>query len=428
MIERELERELEQQQREDSMKSARSFALAAAIGLLLGGCSGNGVTPPNPQAPVSTNAGTNAGAMNAANGVILDAKSITNKKVAGAFSVLGQAISNDQGANDNARQSKNDNDKGDAAVPDVRGSGVCRHGFEFIVTDNDAGDPVSTEGKYFYDKACTELARDVVRTWMPGVNAGSETVLRTASDYALHDSTATSIRTGTLNYSNATFDKLGFTVFGPGFDLESSNQTKIGTTKSISSDQEMVMQPAASGSNVNTYCTDSAGFNEIPVAKLNEEFGWAGGAFGNPQNTRTQLSSDSATWSSTHTGTAYSGASGALSISVGSPNSACPITKPDYTLSGGTSDGNYTIPLTVTFEDGVIRDLTVTNASLHNGDSLNVTTNTSALPTSPNFINGIIASGSTTLATFNVNAFGNGVLTVTKTGNQFVIDDWHVVQ
>ncbi|MBV8147625.1 MAG: hypothetical protein JO092_00875 [Candidatus Eremiobacteraeota bacterium] len=383
------------------------------------------MTSPNPQTPVSTSAGETA-ATNLADGVSLDSKTNTNKRLAGVFSVLGQAINNDQGANDNAKQDKEDKKTADAA--DVRGSGVCHNGFEFIVTYNDAGDPVSTEAKYFYDKACTELARDALRTWVPGASSGSETVTRTASDYALHNSTPISVRDGTLNYSNATFDKLGYTEFGPGFDLEASSQLKIGTTKSISSDLEMVMEPAASGSNVNDYCTDSAGFNTIPVAKLNEEFGWSGGALGSPVNTRTQLSRDSATWSSVHTGTAFEGASGALSINVGSPNTACPIAAPDYTLVGGTSEGNYTIPITVTFERGVIADLTVTDASLHNGDTLNVSTNKNVLPASVNFINGKVTSGAATVATFNVNAFGHGVLTVTKTGNQYVIIDWHVVQ
>jgi hypothetical protein len=408
------------------MKSARSFAFAASVGLLLGGCSANGTTSPNPQAPVS-NAGLSAGPMNATNGIVLDGKSTINKQVAGVFSVLGQAIDNDQGANDNARQdTESDNLSASVNSADAGGSGVCHNGFEFIVTDNDSGQPASTEAKYFYDKACTEIARDVVRTWAPGTSAGSESVVRTASDYALSNATPISVRNSTLNYTNGSFNKLGYTYFSPGFDLEATSQLEIGTVKNISSDFEMVMEP--SGSNVNDYCTDSAGFNEIPVAKLNEEFGWSGGAFGSPVNTRTQLSKDEATWSSTHTGTAYSGPSGGLSINVGSPNTACPIATPDYTLSGGTSVGTYTIPISVTFERGVIRNLTVTGATLHNGDTLNVSTNTSLLPAAPDFISGTVSSGSTTVATFNVNAFGHGILTVTKTGNQFVIIDWHVVR
>jgi hypothetical protein len=412
------------------MKSARSFAFVASVGLLLGGCSGNGTTSPNPQAPVSTNTGITAGPMNETNGPVLDAKNTTNKRIAGVFTVLGQAINNDQSANDNAKQDSEDTTTAhDTAIASGRGgTGVCRNGFEFNVNYNDTGNPVSTEAKYFFNRACTELARDVVRTWMPGASAGSETVLRTATNYAVNDATPIAVRTSTLNYSNGSFDKLGYTYFSPGFHLESSNQLKIGTTKSISSDFEMVMEPAASGSNVNEYCTDSAGFNEIPVVKLNEEFGWSGGAFGSPVNTRTQLAKHEATWVSTHTGTAYSGAVGALSINAGSANSTCPITAPLYTLVGGTSNGTYTIPVTVTFDRGVIRNLTVTNASLRNGDTLNVSTNTNLLPTAPDFIRGTITSGSTTVATFDVNAFGQGILTVTKTGNQFVISDWHVIR
>lgn len=408
------------------MISARSFALAAIVGLLLGGCSGNGLTSTNPQPPASNAGVSEPGTMNAANSVFVgDVKSVNNKAAA-LFSVLGQAVDSDDVANGNASQGKSGKTIHDDAVSDF-GGGVCHNGREFIVTKNSTGTPIQTESKYFFDKGCTELARDAVRTWTAGGSAGSETVMKTASDYALGNSTPISVKNSTLNYANGAFNNLGYTEFTDGFVLEANSQLKIGTTKSISSNLEMVMQPA-SGSNVNDYCTDSAGFNEIPVAKLDKEFGWSGGAFGSPtMNTRTQDSAQSATWTSTHTGTAYSGASGALSIATGSPNGSCPIATPNYTLAGGTSDGTYTIPITVTFDDGVIRDLTISNATLHNGDTLNVATNVQALPASADFIHGTIASGSTTVATFNVNAFGHGILTVTKTGNQFVIVDWHVV-
>ncbi len=407
------------------MISARSFALAAIVGLLLGGCSGNGMTSTNPQTPASNGGVSEPGAMNAANSVFVGDVKSTNNKAAALFSVLGQAVNSDDVANGNASQEKPGKTvRGDDVASDFS-HGVCRDGREFIVTENSTGTPIQTESKYFFDKGCTQLARDVVRTWTAGATAGSETVRKTASDYALHNTTPISVKNSTLNYTNGTFTKLGYTDFADGFVLEANNLLKIGTTKSISSDLEMVMQPA-SGS-VNSYCTDSAGFNEIAIAKLDKEFGWSGGAFGSPTNTRTQNSAHSATWSSTHTGTAYSGASGALSIATGSANSSCPIATPNYTLSGGTSDGTYTIPITVTFDDGIISDLSISNATLHNGDTLNVATNVHALPASANFINGTITSGSTTVATFNVNAFGHGVLTVTKTGAQFVIVDWHVV-
>jgi hypothetical protein len=76
----------------------------------------------------------------------------------------------------------------------------------------------------------------------------------------------------------------------------------------------------------------------------------------------------------------------------------------------------------------VIRNLTVTNASLASGYTMNVTTNSAKWPTNTSFINGTVTDGTTTIAIFNVNAFGNGKLTVAKTGNQFPITDWNVVR
>ena len=73
-------------------------------------------------------------------------------------------------------------------------------------------------------------------------------------------------------------------------------------------------------------------------------------------------------------------------------------------------------------------NLQVTNATLANGTTLNVTTNTSVSPTSNLFITGTVASSGAQVASFNVDAFGDGTLTVSSSGAQYVVTDWHVVK
>jgi len=411
------------------MISTRSIALAATLGLLLGGCSSNGAGSPNPQTPSSGGAtvpeqGTPA-SMTANIGSDAGRKN-NNTNAVDAVNALGSATKTYEDENANEGGGKGSKSIRDDAMADGHyGNGTCHDGREFFVPDR-AGNADSTETLYFYEAACTQLARDVVRIWSPGSSAGTETVNRTASTYAQGDATTPiSVRTSVANFSNATFTKNGFPVVADGFVLETQNQLTIGTAKNVTSDSEMVME--SSSTNVNNYCSDSAGFNQIPIPTLDKEFGWNGGAF-TANNTRTANSNGSVTWSATHTGETESGPVGGLSVDKGATNSACPIVTPAYTLAGGTVRGTYTIPITVTFLNGWISNLTVTNATLSSGDTLNVTTNSSVSPTNSNFITGTVNNGSATVATFDVNTFGDGTLTSTKTGNQFVITDWNVVR
>lgn len=128
----------------------------------------------------------------------------------------------------------------------------------------------------------------------------------------------------------------------------------------------------AGSSGTNGFCSDSAGFNATGFPSLHKTFGWQGGVAG---GTRTVNGDGSVTWQAVHAGSVFSGAIGSLSISAGSPNAQCPISTPEYSLAGGT-----------------------------------------------------IADGGTQIASFDVDVFGDGTLTVTSSGVQYVIDDWHVVQ
>jgi hypothetical protein len=300
-------------------------------------------------------------------------------------------------------------------------SGVCTNGVEFWSPDKN-GDPNSTEEQYFYDAACTELARDVVRIYT--INGTSETVNRTESQYAINNGTAIATRTSTVNYIDGTYGSNGYPVVADGFARDASSSTNISGSKTIVGDDELVMQAGTNGANA--WCGDSAGYNATGIASLNETFGWQGGV--STGGTRTLNNDGSVTWTATHAGSVFTAAIGSLSIAIGSENTACPIATPQYTLSGGTSQGSYSIPVTATYMHGELTSLTVTNAQLSSGNTLNVTTNSSVSNTSSNFITGTIANGSTQIATFAVDCFGDGTLTVSASGAQYVIDDWHVVK
>jgi len=298
-------------------------------------------------------------------------------------------------------------------------SGTCNNGIEFFAPDKN-GDPNSTETQFFYDNGCTGLARDVVRIWT-STSSSSETVQRTVKMYALNSSTASAVRTETVNYIHASFDQYGYPILKNGFDRSNSGELDVAGVKTIVEDGEFVLAPPSGNST--TFCADSAGYNAVGIS--GETNGWSGIL---PSGTRTVNSDGSVTWQSTHTGNAYTGSVGSLAIQIGSQNTSCPISTPMFTLAGGTLKGAFNIPISATYMRGILINLSIVNATLVNGNTLNVSTNTNLQPPDPHFISGTLTKGGTTVASFNVNAFGDGVLTVTATGKQYVINDWHVVK
>ncbi len=266
------------------------------------------------------------------------------------------------------------------------------------------------------------MQSDAVRLYTQ-TGSGSETVQRTVSRYHLNSNTPSSTRTETVNYTNAAFDQFGYPEYKSGFDRTHTGELDVNGVKTIDADGELALLPF-SGS-TSTFCGDSAGFNATGNQSLNETFGWAGMM---PSGTRTVNPDGSVTWSVTHEGSTYVGPIGGLSIQAGVQNTSCPESAPMFTLAGGTPKGQYTIPLQATYLQGVLNNLTITNAALSNGDTLNVQTNKGVSPGDPHFISGALADNGSTVATFNVDAFGDGTLIVVASGKAYSIEDWHVVK
>ena len=381
--------------------------LAAVSALLFAGCSGGGSGPISGGFSSGGSTGSGSTAQSVATSAVADTNAMgTPLKDFSDFDVSSGALA--AGVQTSAQTR-------DAAT------GACKNGVEFFAPDKN-GDPNSTETVDFYDSACTVEARDIVRKYMSS-GSRSESVDVVSSLFAPSNMTPIATRSETHDISAATFNQYGYPLAADGYDLVATDTLAIATVKTIASAREFVLAPATSSTN--SFCSDSAGYNQTGFASMNKTFGWAGGVAG---GTRTINSDGSVTWTATHVGTSYTGAIGSLSIANAAPNTACPITTPDFTLAGGGALGTYSVPVTATFAHGMLESLSITNASLTDGDTLNVTTNTAQPPSSSQFITGSISQGTTQIATFAVDAFGDGTLTVTGTGVQFVITDWHVIK
>ena len=305
--------------------------------------------------------------------------------------------------------------------------GVCQTtsaggSYEFFSPDKN-GDANSSEQQYFYDTACTQVARDIVRVWT-SAGAASENVIRTSKIYAQGNAGAIATRMDSDTFANATFDQYGFPIPADGFTRTDTSALQYSGANAVDADDELVMNALSGGTEA--FCGDAAGYGVTGIAALGEAFGWQGAVLSG--GTRTVNSDGSVTWNSTHTGTTSKGAIGSLSIGVGTANTACPITHPMFTLAGGTALGAYSIPTVATYTSGLLTALTISNATLASGNTLNVTPNTSVSPTNGAFISGVITNGSAQIATFSVDAFGDGALTISSGGAQYIITDWHVVK
>jgi len=390
----------------------RFITAAIAASALLAGCSGGGGGSSPMQTPATQSPATSSpsqGSQAQSEAVVSDANAV------------GSPLKNFADFDKSIDTSTVSGIGSSARTRDVA-SGTCNNGVEFFAPDQN-GDADSTETIDFYDSACSEKARDIVRVYAP-TSASSETVAVTESLFAPGNPTAIATQTDQHTITNATFNKYGYPEAAAGFDLVQSDTLTIAEAKTISSGSELVMQPASSGTNA--FCSDSSGFNDTGIAKLNETFGWQGGVLSG--GSRTVNSDNSVTWTATHAGTTFKGAIGALSIATGTQNTACPIATPMFTLAGGTSTGTYSIPVVATYLHGMLESLTITNATLSNGTTLSVATNSALPPSSAGYITGTIGRGTTQIATFAVDAFGDGTLTLTATGAQYVITDWHVVR
>lgn len=307
--------------------------------------------------------------------------------------------------------------------------GTCSNGVIVNVPDLN-GDANSTETRVYYDAACTNLARDTVRLFQPGTNGVSEIVNSTAKQYASGlPQTPTSVRSDVTTYADATISGNGYPSLTPGYLRSSTGFVYIGSTKTLVLDYELVMEPQSNG--VNQFCSDNAGYSIVETDTNDgltyESYGWGSIV---SSGKRTVNSDGSVSWSGTHAGVTYSGTAGSIGITTGAANTSCPMTTPEFGVTGPTKLGSSTLPVSAVYDDGVLEDLTIADASLAGGVTLNVSTNTALPPGNPDFINGTLSNASGPFASFYVDAFGDGALTISVQGtvSQYAITAWHVMK
>ncbi len=308
-------------------------------------------------------------------------------------------------------------------APESGGTGACVRGTRRFVPDRN-GDADSSEVEIYYDRSCKQLARDAVRVYKP-LTPSSESVALTVNAFAPHG-VPLSTRIGTISFSNATFGKNGFAIGADGYLRTSYDTlTAAGDRRAVLSDGEFVLAPIAGGSG--DFCSDSAAYNAVGIPSLGETFGSQGGFLS--VATRTVNADGSVTWTGTHDATVEEAPIGQLSIAVGTPSSVCPIVNPAYTLAGGTVKNASSAAVTATANDGLVLGLSVTRVSERGGElALNASSHPHVWPMNPRFITGTIVSGTAPVASFSIDALGDGSLKIAKTGTTYPVIDWTVVR
>ncbi|MDQ2864778.1 MAG: hypothetical protein M3R51_00990 [Candidatus Eremiobacteraeota bacterium] len=288
--------------------------------------------------------------------------------------------------------------------------------------NNDAN---SLQTRTFFDSACQQLQSDAVRIFHPQT-PNTETVNLTTTINPSAGATSGIITLNqTLSYSNTTFDINGFPNFTTGYNLSARTQTLIDHVDTIDSADE-ILSEAQNGAVV-PFCSNAVGY-KATGSLSGQTYAWSGQT--DPTNgSRTTNTDGSVTVSEVHLGTPYNGSVGAFTIVAGTPNQTCPIGTPEFTLSGGTASASYRLPISMTFLNGTITNVTVMNATFSANLTLNVVTSKTLPPSDPNFIVGTMKdSHGTTVSTFNVNAAGKGSLTITlNSSNPYAIQNFRVL-
>ncbi len=174
--------------------------------------------------------------------------------------------------------------------------------------------------------------------------------------------------------------------------------------------------------NVTDFCQSSAGYSAAGIPSLDVTFGWQSGAFSG--GARATDDRGSATWSANAGGNIVEGSIGALSLKRAAGGSSCPLTAPAFLIDGADAVNAFSIPISMAFHRGELASLSVANGMFANGESLDVTSSTNRHGT---IVNGVIRTGRTRLGTFRTDGSGNGTLTITSSGAQYVVADWIVV-
>ncbi len=274
----------------------------------------------------------------------------------------------------------------------------CKNRVERTVTQVSPTE-VIYETKYFYDQACTQLAKDVVADVVQP-SPSNETIARTATWF-----NHAALQLGQR--------KTNFAITGaPGnFSAVITSDFFVGSSTSPESQRGHQITVSPQSGNVYDVAGNGGRVYNDNAPSIDESFGGQGQL----QNvTATVDGSGDVTFAGSHLETISKGALGSITLS----------NAPPFTVSGGTVLGNRTATGSVEFDNmGNLVSLTI-NVTLINGGSAVLTS--SGTPPSVSVNGTIMNAAGTVLATFTVDQFGDGIITYAN-GQQGIIIDWHVI-
>jgi hypothetical protein len=353
------------------------YASAFLAAFLLAGCSGAGSGLPGA----------------AAGGGVLTSKSTTQAEAQSALDPV-QQDSISAALFDGTAGATLDVEKRNAELSSIG----CKNRVERTVTHVSQTETIY-ETKYFYDQACTQLAKDVVADVVQA-SPSNETINRTSTWYnraklQLGQRKTAFAVTGTPGNFSAVITSDFF------IGSSTSPESQRGHQLTVSPQSQTVFNVAGNGGRVEN---DGA-------PSINESFGGQGQL----QNvTATVDASGNVTFAGSHLETVSKGPLGSITLS----------SSPPFTITGGTVLGDRTATGSIEFDNmGDLVALDV-NVTLINGGSA-VLTSSGTPPTVS--INGTITNaGGHVVATFAVDQFGDGIITYAD-GQQGIIIDWHVI-
>jgi hypothetical protein len=275
-----------------------------------------------------------------------------------------------------------------------RAGSVCTDRTETTVTIVSSTETIY-DVKFFYDAACTEIARDASNDVV--TSATGETIARTATNYNL---------TGTVLTSRATDYAITGTPSSGSFTQMVTSALTVGTSSSPTA-QIAWTDTFAASSATNGTISGSAG-RVLNPAGFASSYGQNAALSG---VTWSVDGSGNVTFAGTRTGELYKGAFDGLTLATTAP----------FTVAGGSQIGGSSVTGSVVFDaSGNLTSVSLSGTFMK-GDTLTVTSSGSPL-----VVSGTIASGSATVATFTLDQYGDGTITYAN-GSQGLIYDWHVV-
>jgi len=277
-------------------------------------------------------------------------------------------------------------------------STTCTNRHEFTVTQISQTE-TKYEAKFFYDDACTQLAKDVVAdVTIP--NPSTETVVRTDTMFN---------RAGT-QLAN---DIANFSVTGApaNFAAVLTSAFYVGTSSQPMNQFGGQLTVAPQNGNTLTLAGDHADiFNDV-APQVNASFGVSAAL----QNATASVDgSGNVTFAGTHV----------ESLSVGPLYSLSMPSAPPFSVSGGTIVGSDNATGSIEFD--AAGQLIAVNVTVTSSNGFTVAM-TSSGPPGAIAINGVVTDGGGhQVATLTVDQYGNGVITYAN-GTQALIIDWHIV-